>query len=105
MQEISDIRRARIKPFLNSQYAQMCELEFEHSKYLFGEDIAKNINKAKEMAKLKKNFTKEYYKTNNSNASYNYSNSNYSNNRNRNNKSFLYKGRNTQHGPPRFKRR
>ena len=42
------MRRAKIKPALSNQYAHVRELEFEHSKYLFGEDITKNISKAKE---------------------------------------------------------
>ena len=41
----------------------MCESEFEHSKYLFGEDITKNISKAKDMSKLKKHLTKDYSKS------------------------------------------
>ena len=38
----------------------MCESEFEHSKYLFGEDITKNISEAKDMSKVKKHLTKDY---------------------------------------------
>ena len=41
----------------------MCGSEFEHSKYLFGEDITKNISKAKDMSKLKKHLTKDYSKS------------------------------------------
>ena len=41
----------------------MCESEFEHSKYLFGEDITKSISKAKDMSKLKKHLIKDYSKS------------------------------------------
>lgn len=59
MQEIHTIRRVKIKA-LSYQYARMCESEFEHLKYLFGEDITKNISEAKDMSKVKKHLTKDY---------------------------------------------
>ena len=52
-----------MKPPLSNQYAHMCELEFEHLKYLFGEDITKSISKEKDMSKLKKHPTKDYTKS------------------------------------------
>lgn len=71
----------------------MCESEFEHSKYLFGEDITNNIIKVKDMTKVKKHLTKDYSKSSyisNSNQ-YKYSNYTYSKNSNNNkNKHFLY---------------
>ena len=108
VQEISTMGRAKIKPALSNQYAHMCELKFEHSKYLYGVDITKNISKAKDMSKLKKHLTKDYSKSSyNSNSNhFKYSNYTYSNNGNNNkSKHFLYNGRNSQNGPPRFKRR
>ena len=45
MQEISIMKRAKT-------CFSMCKLEFEHSKYLFGKDIMKNISKAKDNVKV-----------------------------------------------------
>ena len=63
VQEISTMRRAKIKSALSNQYVHMCKLEFEHSQYLFGKDITKNISKTKDMSKLKKHLTKDYSKS------------------------------------------
>ena len=85
----------------------MCELEFEHSKYLFGEDIMKNISKAKDMSKLMKHLAKDYSKSpyNSNWNQYKYSKYTYSNNiNNSKSKHFLYKARNSQNGLLRFKR-
>ena len=60
---VSTMRRAKIKPALSNQYAHICKVEFEPSKYLFGEGITKNISKAKDMSKLKKHLTKDYSKS------------------------------------------
>lgn len=85
--------RAKIKPALSIQHGYMCELEF---KYVFGEDITKDISKTKDMSKLKKHFTKDYLKSSynpNSNQ-YKYSNDTYSNNGNNNkSKHFCTMGR------------
>ena len=107
VQEISTMRWAKTKTSLSNQYAHMCELEFEHLKYLFGEDITKSISKEKDMSKLKKHPTKDNTKSfyNWKSNHYKHWNYTYSNNSNNNkDKHFLYKGGNSQNGPPRFKR-
>ena len=86
VQKISTTRRAKIKPTLSNQCAHMCELEFEHSKYLFGEDITKNISRVRNISKLKKLLTMDYSKSfhNLNSNKYKYLNYTYSSNSNNN---------------------
>ena len=97
MQEIYTMMKAKIKPAFSNQYAHTSKLEFEHSKYLFGGDITKNISKAKDMSKLKKHLTKDYSKSSYNSNSHQYKSLNYiySNNSNSNKcKRYLSKSRN-----------
>ena len=47
--ELSSIRRVQIKPALNSEFSSLCDKEYDDSEILFGSDITKNLNKAKEL--------------------------------------------------------
>ena len=46
-QEISYIRRMRIKPSINSIYAPLCDLDYSdnHPEHLFGDNISKGLTK------------------------------------------------------------
>ena len=47
--QLSQFRRHQIKPALKSEYSAICELEEQtDSKFLFGDDLAKNMKDAKE---------------------------------------------------------
>ena len=54
LQDISTMRRQKIKPFLNRTCASLCDLEYTDTQQLFGEDINKSLNRAKDIGSLKK---------------------------------------------------
>ena len=89
--DVSNMRRQKLKPALNSKYAPLCELDFTSdptcNKFLYGEDITKSLNKAREITNLKKSIQpeKRYY-----NQASNFNNKN----------DFLGKGNNYNNGPP-----
>ena len=54
LQDISTMRRQRIKSFLNRTCASLCDLEYTDTQQLFWEDINKSLNRAKDVGNLKK---------------------------------------------------
>ena len=54
LQDISTTRRHEIKPFLNRTCVSFCDLECKDTQQLFGEDINKSLNRAKDIGSLKK---------------------------------------------------
>ena len=54
LQDISTMRRQKIKPFLDRTCASLCDLEYTDTQQLFGEDINKSLNRAKDIGNLKK---------------------------------------------------
>ena len=98
-QDISSMRRQKLKSAFNARYASLCELDYTDctNKFLFGDDLSKSLNKARDITNLKRSIQpdKKYQSSNNS-----YYSSNNSNANRRPSNSFLYKGNNNQHGPP-----
>ena len=60
-QNISSVRRQKLKPVLHQTCAALCDLEYTDKKIL-GEDISKKLVKAKEVQGLRKQFQPETYK-------------------------------------------
>ena len=54
LQDTSTMRRQKIKPFLDRTCASLCDLEYTDTQQLFGEDINKSLNRAKDIGSLKK---------------------------------------------------
>ena len=63
LQDISTMRHQKIKPFLNRTCASLCDLEYTDTRQLFGEDINKSLNRAKDVGNLKKQIFPETTRT------------------------------------------
>ena len=63
LQDISTMRHQKIKPFLNRTCASLCDLEYTDTRQLFGEDINKSLNRAKDVGNLKKQMFPETTRT------------------------------------------
>lgn len=79
--QVSQFRKHQIKPALKSEYSAICETE-EHpdSKFLFGDDLAKNMKDAKEASQIGHAFkgaTKSFSKNKQSYGDMNYDRKNY----------------------------
>ena len=61
-QDLSSLRRQKLKPALHPKCAGLCDLEYTDTKQLFEEDISKSLVKAKEVGGLRKQFQPETYK-------------------------------------------
>ena len=53
-QDLSSLRRQKLKPALHPRCAELCDLEYPDTKQLFGEYISKSLVKAKEVEGLHK---------------------------------------------------
>ena len=58
-QDLSSLRRQKLKPALHPKCGGLCGLEYTDAKQLFGEDISKSFVKAKEVGGLRKQFQPE----------------------------------------------
>ena len=94
LQDTSTMRRQKIKPFLDRTCASLCDLEYTDTQQLFGEDINKSLNRAKDVGNLKKQIFPETSRTTKS------SFQPFPNTRTNGRNSFLYKSPNNQRGPP-----
>ena len=61
-QDLSLLRRQKLKPALHPKCAGLCDLEYTDTKQLLGEDISKSLVKAKKVGGLRKHFQPETYK-------------------------------------------
>ena len=124
-QDISFIRRQKVKPALNDRYAHLSDLDYTDctSKYVFGYNLSKSLNKARTVTNLKnriqphhtdctskypfghdlsKSLNKERDMTNPKNLiqpDQKYYSPNNSNTSRKSGNSFLHKGNNNRHGP------
>ena len=53
-EDLSSLRRQKLKPAQHPKCAELCDLEYADKKQLFGEDISKSLVKAKEVGGLRK---------------------------------------------------
>ena len=94
LQDISTMRRQKIKPFLNRTCASLCDLEYTDTQQLFGEDINKSLNRVKDVGNLKKQTFPETSRNTKSSLQ------RFPRTRTHGRNSFLYKSTNNQRGPP-----
>ena len=88
------MRHQKINPFLNRTCASLCDLEYTDTRQLFGEDINKSLNRAKDVGNLKKQMFPETSRTTKS------SFQPFPNTGTHGRNSFLYKSSNNQRVPP-----
>ena len=62
LQDLSLLRRQKLKPALHPKCAGLCDLECTDTKQLFWEDISKSLVNAKEVGGLCKQFQPDTYK-------------------------------------------
>ena len=101
--ELSSIRRNKIKPTLARDCTHLCDMEYDDTELLFGQDIAKSIAKAKELGKVTNSLSQSGKKYS---SPYKYERKD-KGGRNQRNKQhhFLEKGRRNQNGPLRRNRK
>ena len=94
LQDISTMRRQKIKSFLNRTCSSLCDLEYTDTQQHFGEDINKSLNRVKDVGNLKKQTFPETSRNTKSSLQ------RFPKTRTHGRNSFLYKSTNNQRGPP-----
>ena len=94
LQDISTMRRQKMKSFLNRTCSSLCDLEYTDTQQLFGEHINKSLNRVKDVGNLKKQTFPETSRNTKSSLQ------RFPRTRTHGRNSFLYKSTNNQRGPP-----